>query len=505
MKFKELNLSEKTLKGITDMGFVDMMPIQEKAIPEILNGKDVVGQARTGTGKTAAFGIPMFENIDYGYINHLIMAPTRELAIQIVDELRKIGKYHKTNVATIVGGMDMRRQISTLKTNPAIVVATPGRLNDMLKRKKIDLSKIKFFVIDEVDEMYKAGFKEELDEIIKYLPEVKQSLLFSATISKNVEKIAKETMDNRVDVYVSSGTLSVDNIKQECIIVKEKHKFTTLTKLLDIDKPNLAIVFGRTRRRADELGEALNKAGYRALSLHGDLSQSQRNKVMRSFRENEGHILVATDVAARGIDVAGVTHVYNFDLPQETEFYTHRIGRTGRAGAKGKATSFAREGEMNHIERIRKETKSIIKIVPAPNMENIREANKSHVEKKIEDYFARIDVSKNKDFAEELINKYGADKLVMAMIEMNMRKTNITDIQLTGEPPVKGRGYSKKSNRSGRSRSSRGGSSSRSRSYSKGSSSSKDRSSSSTHSKSNNQRNRDYHSKRHDSTKKPQE
>ena len=471
MKFNTLKLNEKTLKAIQEMGFEEMMPIQEKAIPHILEGKDIVGQAQTGTGKTAAFGIPMFENIQPDAVTHLVMAPTRELAMQIVEELRKIGKYHKeVNVVAVVGGMDMKRQITSLRRNPGIIVATPGRLNDLLKRKKVTLTKLKSFVIDEVDEMYKAGFKEELDEIIKYLPDKKQSLLFSATISKNVENIAKETMDDRVNVYVGTGGASTENILQECIILKEKQKFTTLTKLLDIDKPKLAIIFGRTKRRADELGEALNKSGYRALSLHGDLSQSQRNTVMKKFRTNDGHILVATDVAARGIDVAGVTHVYNFDMPQEVEYYVHRIGRTGRAGSTGKAMSFIRDSELSHVEKIKKETKAIINIVAAPTMDNLREENKERIKEMFKDTLARLDVSKNKKLATELIDQYGADQLVMAAIEMNMRKEKLNEIHLTGEPPVKNggknsrRGYGSGGRNSGkRSRGDRGNSQNRSR------------------------------------------
>ncbi|MFA7688598.1 MAG: DEAD/DEAH box helicase [Bacilli bacterium] len=461
MKFKELNLNPKIIKAVEEMGFIEMMPIQEKAIPFILEGKDVVGQAQTGTGKTAAFGVPMFENIEKGYINHLVMAPTRELAIQIVDELRRIGKYYEdVNIATIVGGMDMKRQINSLKQNPPIIVATPGRLNDFLSRKKLSLAKIKMFVVDEVDEMFKAGFKEEIDEIIKYLPEKKQSLLFSATISQNVENIARETMDDRVTINVSSKQEPITNIMQECIVLKEKNKFPTLTKLLDIDKPNLAIVFGRTKRRADELGEALNKAGYKALSLHGDLSQSQRNVVMKKFRGNDGHILVATDVAARGIDVTGVTHVYNFDLPEQTEYYTHRIGRTGRAGSLGKAITFARDSELSHIEQIKKDTNSTINIVSAPTMDNIREVNKERITELFKDVLKRLDVSKNKELAKKLIDEFSAEKLVMAAIEMNMRKENISDIQLTGEPPVKNKrvksGYSRSNKRNNRSYEKRG-------------------------------------------------
>ncbi len=441
MKFEELNLNEKTIKAVKEMGFTEMMPIQKESIPNILLGKDIVGQAQTGTGKTAAFGIPMFENIEKGHINHLILTPTRELAIQIVDELRKIGKYHENiTIAAIVGGMDMKRQIDTIKNNPVIVVATPGRLNDFLKRKKISLVNLKMFVIDEVDEMFKSGFKEEIDEIIKYLPQNKQTLLFSATISKNVEKIAEETMKNRININVSSGNKSTISITQECIVIKEKNKFSTLTKLLDIDKPNLAIIFGRTKRRADELGNALNDAGYKALSLHGDLSQSQRNTVMKKFRSNDGHILVATDVAARGIDVTGVTHVYNFDLPDQIEYYTHRIGRTGRAGTIGKAVTFARESELSYIEKISKETKTEIKIVNAPNMNDLRESNKNNIIEIYKDIISRLDVSKNKELANELIEMYGAEKIIMASIEMNMRKENINEIKLTGEPPVKNRG-----------------------------------------------------------------
>lgn len=407
MKFTELNLNSNTIKGLKEMGFEEMMPIQEKAIPEILKGKDIVGQAQTGTGKTAAFGIPMFENIEAYKINHLIIAPTRELAMQIVNELRKIGMYHKNiTIAALVGGMNIKAQQDTLKKNPEIVVGTPGRLNDLIKRKKLSLNGIKMLVIDEVDEMYKAGFKEEIDEIVKFLPKTVQTLLFSATISKNVENIAKASMDNRVNIYVSEGQSSTENIIQECIIVKEKDKFETLVKLLEIDKPNLAVIFGRTKRRADELGEALNQSGYKALALHGDLSQQQRNNVMRKFRNNEINILVATDVAARGIDVTGITHVYNFDLPQETEFYTHRIGRTGRAGKTGKAISLIRDSEVSHVEKIKRDTKSIINIVSAPSKKEVGELKRSKLEQKIEEEIKKVDITKNEEFIKKLSEKY---------------------------------------------------------------------------------------------------
>ena len=438
MKFNELEICKKTLDAISDMGFETMTAIQEKAIPEILAGKNIIGEAHTGTGKTAAFGIPLFEMMDATKreIQALIMAPTRELAIQIVEELQRIGKFHRYEIASLVGGMSIDIQAKALRSVPKIIVATPGRLVDHLEHKRLTLSNVKFFILDEVDEMLKVGFKEEIDKIIELLPSEKQTLLFSATISKSVETVAQSIGSHYETISVTDGSQSTDSITQYCVITKENNKFATLTKLLDIDTPKLAIVFGRTKRRADELNEALNKCGYKVSALHGDLSQGQRNVVLKKFKNNEIDILIATDVAARGLDVTGVSHVYNFDLPQEVEYYIHRIGRTGRANTNGVSYTFVRESEIPHIERIKRETKADIKIIDSPSMADIKNSNRDRLLKKIDEAITKAETS-NKELATSLLDSYSPEDLATALVELSHVKRNLSEITLTGEPPVR--------------------------------------------------------------------
>ena len=439
MKFNELKIGKRTLDAIVTMGFDEMMPIQEQAIPKILEGKNIIGEAHTGTGKTAAFGIPLFELIeeDKKEIQCLIMAPTRELAMQIVDELKKIGKNYHYDIVALVGGMSITDQARELKKNPKIIVATPGRIVDHLDRKRLNLNSVKTFILDEVDEMLKVGFKEEIDKIIDLLPKEKQTLLFSATVSKSIQSIASNISDDFELISVTEGTQSTDSITQYCIITKEANKFNTLTKLLDLDNPKLAIVFGRTKRRADELNDALSKCGYKVAALHGDLSQGQRNAVLKKFKNNEINILVATDVAARGLDVTGVTHVYNFDLPQEVEYYIHRIGRTGRANDKGVSYTFVRESEIPHLEKIKKETNSVIKIMDSPSVSDLKNSNRDQIIKKIDESLVNADKIANEASITALMESYSAEDLALALIELTSTKRNLKDITLTGEPPVR--------------------------------------------------------------------
>lgn len=438
MKFIELNLNEKLLKGIENIGFEEMMPIQEQTIPVILSGKNIIGEAETGTGKTASFVVPLLNNInsESKNVECLIVTPTRELAMQIVKEIEKIGKYMNLSYATLVGGMSISDQVYDLKKRPAIVVGTLGRINDHIRNKKLDLSNVKYFVLDEADEMLKEGFKEDITIINNLIPNNKQTLLFSATISKDILTLSKTIMEDYEFISVKDKDKSSVNIEQYYLIMKEKQKFSALAKLLDVDRPKSAIIFGRTKRRVDELNEALNKCGYKSVGIHGDLSQQQRNSVMAKFRDKQINILVATDVAARGLDISDVTHVYNFDLPQEVEYYIHRIGRTGRANKLGVSYSFIKETELNHIRRIEKETHVTISEKQIPEYNDVWAARNNDVIESIEKKLSQIDASKTNVFSKELIEKFGAEKLVSVLIESLSRKNDIGEVSLTGEPPV---------------------------------------------------------------------
>lgn len=438
MKFTELKINKKITQALDSIGFEEMMPIQEQTIPAILEGKNIIGEAETGTGKTASFVIPLLNNIDFKANNPecLIVTPTRELAMQIVTEIEKLGKYIKPTYATLVGGMSIRDQVKDLRNNPAIIVGTLGRINDHIRNKKLDLSNIKYFVLDEADEMLKEGFKEDITAINNEIPNTKQTLLFSATISKQILTLSKTIMDDYTFISVKDKENTSINIDQYYIIMKEKEKFSTLAKLLDIDQPTSAVIFGRTKRRVDELNEALNKCGYKSVGLHGDLSQGQRNEVMKKFRENKINILVATDVAARGIDISGITHVYNFDLPQEVEFYIHRIGRTGRANKHGVSYSFIKESELDHIRRIEKETK--VKILPKaiPTHEEVAKMRNQDIVKLIKQRIQDTNMTQTEQFAAQLIDEFGAEKLVSILINNVSNKSVIKGVSLTGEPPV---------------------------------------------------------------------
>lgn len=357
--FSEFGLEPKVLRAITEMGFEESTPVQEKSIPIAMSGRDMIGQAQTGTGKTAAFGIPLIQRIDPSEekIAALIMCPTRELAIQVAEEIGKLARFKGVNTLPIYGGQDISRQIRALKRRPHIVIGTPGRLQDHINRKTLKLDDVRYVVLDEADEMLDMGFLEDIQAILKSVPEERQTMLFSATMPPNIQRLAQQFLKDPEHVSVVPKQVSAPSINQSYIEVHERNKFDVLCRLLDMESPELAIIFGRTKRRVDELSEALQKRGYSADGLHGDLSQNMRDTVMRKFRDGSIDVLVATDVAARGLDVSGVTHVINFDLPQDPESYVHRIGRTGRAGKEGTAWTFVTPREIDHLNLIEKVTR----------------------------------------------------------------------------------------------------------------------------------------------------
>jgi ATP-dependent RNA helicase DeaD len=339
MSFENLGLSENVLNAVNLIGFTEPTPIQKKTIPEILNGaKDVIGLAQTGTGKTAAFGLPMIELTDFSIkkIQGLIICPTRELCVQIASDLTNFTKFIKgSSIVSVYGGASMGSQISSIKRGANIVVATPGRLHDLIRRKSIDLSNVKYVVLDEADEMMTMGFKEDLDVILSKTPSEKRTWLFSATMPREVAKITKNYMDNPVEILAGKKNSLAQNIEHLCYCVKERNRYDALKRIIDFYPDIYGLVFCRTRNETGEVAEKLIKEGYNAEALHGDLSQSQRDAVMRRFKKKELDFLVATDVAARGIDIDDVTHVINYNLPDDAEAYTHRSGRTARAGKSG--------------------------------------------------------------------------------------------------------------------------------------------------------------------------
>ncbi len=361
--FEELGLSSATLKALTEMGFTQPSPIQAQAIPELLLGKDVIGQAQTGTGKTAAFGIPLAEGIDVSNkaIQALVLCPTRELAVQVNNELKKLLQFHtKLNTLAVYGGESIDKQFRALKRGVQIIVGTPGRVQDHLNRGTIQLDNLKMLVLDEADEMLDMGFREDIEAILEHAPRGIQTIFFSATMPKPILELTKKYQNDPVFVKMEAKELTMPSIEQIYYEVNRNDKFDLLQIVIELHQLNLMLVFCNTKRMCDELTEKLQAAGLGAEALHGDLSQMQRDRVMQKFRGGTANILVATDVAARGIDVKGVDAVINYDIPQETEQYVHRIGRTGRAGTTGKSFTFVDKRERGKLKDIERYTKATV-------------------------------------------------------------------------------------------------------------------------------------------------
>ncbi len=359
--FATLGLSQPLLKAIQDMGFEHPTPIQEQAIPKLLGDPtDLVGLAQTGTGKTAAFGLPLIDLVETGEptTQALIIAPTRELCLQISKELELFGKQHKQiNILAVYGGTDISRHIRALRRPVHIIAATPGRLRDLIKRKAVDLSEVRYVVLDEADEMLNMGFKEEIDEILDYTPVDKNTWLFSATMPPEVRRIAQTYMSNPLEISIGSKNTANVDIDHQYVEVHPRQRYEALKRFLDFDPDIFGLVFTRTRRDAAEVAEQLSKDGYRADALHGDMNQQQRDRVMEAFRSKRLQMLVATDVAARGIDVNDITHVFHYNIPEDISFYTHRSGRTGRAGRKGISMILMHPKDKYLLNQVERRTK----------------------------------------------------------------------------------------------------------------------------------------------------
>lgn len=437
--FAEFGLEPKVLQAITELGFEEATPIQEQSIPLALTGSDLIGQAQTGTGKTAAFGIPLISKINREdeKILALIMAPTRELAIQVSEEIGKLSRFKGLRSLAIYGGQDIGRQIRGLKKKPQIIIGTPGRLLDHINRKTIRLDDVQTVVLDEADEMLDMGFMEDIQTILKLVPEERQTMLFSATMPPNIQRLAQQFLNNPQHVSVIPKQISAPLIDQAYVEVPERQKFEALSRLIDMESPELAIVFGRTKRRVDELAEALQKRGYSADGLHGDLSQNQRDAVMRKFRDGSIDVLVATDVAARGLDVSGVTHVINFDLPQDPESYVHRIGRTGRAGKEGTAWSFVTPREMDHLHLIERVTRHRITRKPLPTMAEAIEGKQRVTAERLLEMVESGELNEYKGISIQLLEQYDSVQLLSAAMKLLTGDKKDSTIELTPEDPIR--------------------------------------------------------------------
>lgn len=435
--FYEFGLSEKIIRATAKMGFEEATSIQELAIPIAMEGKDIIGQAQTGTGKTASFGIPMLErcSAETGSIQGLVITPTRELAVQVAEELNTIGQFKKIKTLPIYGGQDIERQIKALKKNPQIIVATPGRLMDHMRRKLVRLQDIKVIVLDEADEMLNMGFREDIETILADVPEERQTMLFSATIPEPIKEIAGRFMRDPRFVTITSKEMTVPSTNQYYYQVHEKEKFDALCRLLDLHTPESAIVFARTKRRVDELLEGLAKRGYSAEAIHGDLTQARRDSVMRKFRAMSTDILVATDVAARGLDIGSVTHIYNFDIPQDADSYVHRIGRTGRLGKPGIAATFVSRRELNHLEQIERSIRRKIERKTVPTISEAIEGQQRFTVEKLLQIIEKGEDLRYKELARELIETADAAALLAAALKMLTKEPDLTPVNITHQEP----------------------------------------------------------------------
>lgn len=386
MQFKELGLSDELLSAVKSMGFDEITEIQEKSIPVIMKGLDIIGRSNTGTGKTAAFGIPVIEKIlqnDSDFIQTLILCPTRELAQQACEEIKKFSKYKNwVKPLAIFGGVSIDKQIYQLKRGVNIIIGTPGRIIDHINRHTLKLQNLKTIVLDEADEMLQMGFREDIENILQYIPKERQTILFSATMPPEILAITHKYQNNPILIKTNTKSKTVESIEQYYYIVPMGKKFDALDLLLIKNQPKSSMIFCNTKKMVDELTNILVSKGYKAAGIHGDMKQLQRTSVMNSFKSGKTSILVATDVAARGIDVNGIDAVFNFDLPQDNEYYIHRIGRTGRAGKSGTAyTLVCNRKQVSDLNMIAKNTKSVIKESELPNKSELVDIEIENYEK----------------------------------------------------------------------------------------------------------------------------
>ena len=425
LRFEEFEIYERILRAVEDMGFEEASPIQAQAIPELLAGKDVIGQAQTGTGKTAAYSIPLLMSIkpEIKKPQAVVLCPTRELAIQVADEIRKLAKYMSDiKVLPVYGGQEIVKQIKSLKNGVQIIVGTPGRVMDHMRRKTVKFDEVKMVVLDEADEMLDMGFREDMETILSGTPDERQTVMFSATMPKPILDIAGRFQNDPYMIKVVRKELTVENIEQFYYEVRPKNKPELLCRLIDIYNPKLSVVFCNTKRQVDELISELKGRGYFADGIHGDMKQQQRDRVMSDFRSGKTEILIATDVAARGIDVDDVDVVFNYDLPQDEEYYVHRIGRTGRAGREGVALSFVSGKEAYKLKEIERYCKTKIKAKPVPSMDDVKNTLIEGVFNQIRQTVEEGGLSEMVEYIENQLNieDYTCMDMAAALLKMHL-------------------------------------------------------------------------------------
>lgn len=439
MTFKELNLASEVIKAITEKGYENPTDIQQEAVPILLNGHDLLAQSQTGTGKTAAFGLPLVSSIereDKKITQALILCPTRELCIQVADELKSFAKYKDVNIVSVYGGEQIDRQIREIKKGVDIVVATPGRLMDHLRRRTIRLNNCGYIVLDEADEMLNMGFVDDIREIFEHLPEEKQMAFFSATMPKEIMQLSNDFLVDPQRISLSRNNLTVSRIEQVYYMVDQNQKVDLVAQLLQINDSQGTMIFCNTKKMVDELTTQLNKAGFPALGLHGDMKQEMRSMVMGRFKRGMVKVLIATDVAARGIDVDTMDVVINYDIPQELEYYVHRIGRTGRAGKEGLAITLVTRRQRYAIKQIERTSNSTIQELPLPSKEMLNDVLVRKLANDIRKWSSEKQ-GKLFDIAYEGLRKeeFTQEDIIVAFINKSISENNLLAIK--GDAPSK--------------------------------------------------------------------
>ncbi len=421
--FETLDLNRDLLKAVSELGYDEPTAIQKQAIPVLLTGNDVLGQAQTGTGKTAAFALPLLNRLDptSKHVQALVMAPTRELAIQVNDAITQFGKYMGVKVLPVYGGASYERQIKGLKQGVNIVVGTPGRLLDLINRSALNLSQVEYLVLDEADEMLNMGFLEEVEAIIQQTPATRQTALFSATLPKPIRKMANQYLNNPVEVIVQHKKMTVENTEQRYYLVREDDKIAALVRLFEMEEVKNALIFTRTKVRAADLAEALMERNYLVEALHGDLKQETREKVLGRFRKGLTQVLVATDVAARGLDIDDISHVINFDIPYDAEDYVHRIGRTGRAGRTGIAITFVNSKEQRLIREIERYTCQPMTLAKLPTVKEVLARRDELFTDQLVARLALEETQQGRKLVEQIID-YGYDPIEIAAAAIQMAR-----------------------------------------------------------------------------------
>lgn len=425
--FAQMNLSEGIKRAVEEMGFEEATKIQSLSIPLILKGKDIIGHSQTGTGKTAAFSIPAIEKIDPEKgkaVQVLILCPTRELAMQACDEIRKFTKYkHNIKTVPIYGGQQIERQFASLRQGAQIVVGTPGRVMDHMRRRTLKLNELSMVILDEADEMLSMGFREDIETILKDAPEDRQTILFSATLSKEILDITKKYQKNPEMVKIAHSQITVPSIDQFYYDIPTGKKAEVLFRLLDTYNPKRSMIFCNTKSMVDELVGSLQLYGYSSGGLHGDIKQNARTQIMNSFKNGGIDILVATDVAARGIDVNGIEAVFNYDIPQDVEYYVHRIGRTGRAGQEGKAFTFVSgRRQMRELMNIQEYTKSTITLKNIPSYNEVIETRQSQFINEVKKAISSGELEQYNVMVDVLLEEFSSIDVMTALIKMNFAK-----------------------------------------------------------------------------------